>query len=100
MRFTLIVSYGLNSNNSDNLAIVTSSPQIYTHFGSVPTVSHRTHQVGINTNSFSSNDVLVVENYSTNYNVVLKGSGATNNVITINLLDGSITGAIIDGGSW
>ena len=102
MKFTLTVSYGLQNTNV--LANVVSAPQIYTYFGSVPTVAHRAHKVGINTTSLGQDDVLVVENYQGTKYVRFKGTDASNASktyeITFDLLTGSITGAVIDCGSW
>ena len=102
MRFTLTVSYGLQ--DSSTLATVVSVPQVYTYFGAVPTVAHRAHKVGINTNSLDQDDVLVVENYQGTKYVRFKGTDASNASktyeITFDLLTGSITGAVIDCGSW
>lgn len=102
MRFTLTVSYGLQ--NSGTLATITSVPQVYTYFGSVPTMAHRVHKVGINTTSLDQDDVLVVENYQGTKYVRFKGTDAFNASktyeITFDLLTGSITGAVIDCGSW
>lgn len=102
MRFTLTVSYGLQSDGV--LANIVSVPQIYTYFGSVPTVAHRVHKVGINTTSLGRDDVLVVENYQGTKYVRFKGTDASNASrtyeITFDLLTGSITGAVIDCGSW
>lgn len=119
MRFTFTVSYGLKNNSYENITI-SSEPQVYTYFGSVPTVAHRAHRVGINTNSLGQDDVLVVENYQGTRYVVFKGTDATNAAnsyeVRIDLLEGKIygyktqgetkevhlkiDGAIIDGGSW
>lgn len=102
MRFTLTVSYTLVSGATT--ANVVSIPQVYTYFGAVPTVAHRAHKVGINTNSLDQDDVLVVENYQGTKYVRFKGTDASNASktyeITFDLLSGSITGAVIDCGSW
>lgn len=102
MRFTLTVSYTLVSGTTT--ANVVSIPQVYTYFGAVPTVAHRAHKVGINTNSLDQDDVLVVENYQGTKYVRFKGTDASNASktyeITFDLLTGSITGAVIDCGSW
>ena len=102
MKFVLTVSYGLQSEKV--LANVVSTPQIYTYFGAVPTVAHRVHKVGINTTSLDQDDVLVVENYQGTKYVRFKGTDASNASktyeITFDLLTGSITGAVIDCGSW
>lgn len=102
MRFTLTVSYTLVSGTTT--ANVVSIPQVYTYFGAVPTVAHRAHKVGINTNSLDQDDVLVVENYQGTKYIRFKGTDASNASktyeITFDLLSGSITGAVIDCGEW
>lgn len=102
MRFTLTVSYTLVSGTTT--ANVVSIPQVYTYFGAVPTVAHRAHKVGINTNSMDQDDVLVVENYQGTRYIRFKGTDASNASktyeITFDLLSGSITGAVIDCGTW
>lgn len=102
MRFTLIVSYGLQ--DSSTLATVVSVPQIYTYFGAVPTVAHRAHKVGINTNTLGEQDVLVVENYQGTRYIRFKGTDAHDASqtyeITFDLLNGTIAGAVIDCGEW
>lgn len=119
MRFTLTVSYGLKTS-SGTLATIASVPQVYSYFGSVPTVAHRAHQVGINTNSLGQDDVFVVENYQGTQYVVFKGTdpgnAANSYEVRIDLLQGMVYGykvqgetktpflkienATIDGGSW
>jgi hypothetical protein len=99
----LEVSFSLK-NNSGDLALISSTPQIHTYFGSVPTVAHRVHKVGINTTSLGPDDVLVVENYSGTKYLRFKGTDPSNASktyeITIDLLTGSISGALIDCGTW
>lgn len=99
MKFTLTVSYGLKTSSTK--ATVVSLPQIYTYFGSVPTVAHRAHKVGINTTSLGIDDVLVIENYQGTKYVVLKGTSAEDASqsyeIRINLVEGSISGTKSDG---
>ena len=102
MRFRLYLSYTLQ--DSDSLAYISSVPQIYTYFGSVPTIAHRIHKVGINTTALDQDDVLVVENYQGTKYVRFKGTSATDASktyeIVFDLLTGSIDGAVIDCGSW
>lgn len=99
MKFTLTVSYGLKTSSTK--ATVVSLPQIYTYFGSVPTVAHRAHKVGINTTSLGIDDVLVIENYQGTKYIVLKGTSAEDASqsyeIRINLVEGSISGTKSDG---
>lgn len=104
MRFTLIISYGLDNSKQDGLAVVTSTPQIFSYFGAVPTVAHRSHKVGINTTNFDNEEVFVVENYQGNRYIVFRGIDPINAEktyqIKIDLLNSSIDGAIINCGSW
>lgn len=107
MRFTLYVSYALDSTRTVNplkgLAFL-QTQKVFTYFGSVPTVSHRSHWVGINTNKKEDNEAFVVENYQNKQYVVFRGINPINAqdtyTITFDLLTGSISGATIDGGSW
>ena len=104
MKFTLVVSYGLDSSKQDGLAIVTSASQIFSYFGAVPTVAHRSHKVGINTTNFDNEEVFVVENYQGNRYIIFRGIDPINAEktyqIKIDLLTSSIDGAIINCGSW
>ena len=101
IRFTAEVTYGIDSNSPSGYATVLSVPVILTYFDTVPTVAHRANHLGINTKSFESEEVLVIENYSNRKKIVLKGtSGTFSNTIVIDLSNGSITGALLDGGDW
>lgn len=114
LRFTLFIAYAPD-------AYIQSLPQIISYFGSVPTVSHRSHHVGINNTEFESDDVFVIQNYQNRSKIRFIGvetdeSGqAINHIIEIDLNKGLISGAslidvkiekadfsnlIIDGGSW
>ena len=76
-------------------------PILFTYFDTVPTVAHRANQVGINTRDLNVSDILVVENYYDKRLIILKGTqDAHMKTIVIDLVQGSITGATIDGGSW
>lgn len=119
MRFTLKVSYGLKDSQG-TLATITSTPRVYSYFGSVPTMAHRAHKIGINTTILDQDDVFVVENYQGTKYVVFKGTDPTNAAnsyeVRIDLLEGKLYGyktqgenktpflkienATIDGGSW
>ena len=102
MRFTLTVPFGMQ--NSNTVATVSSVPNVFTYFGSIPTVAHRVHKVGINTTTFGADDVMVVENYQGTRFIRFKGTDALNAAVTqqivFDLLQGSVDGLIIDGGSW
>lgn len=103
MRFSIKIDYGQIS--STDVASLTSDYFIDAYVGNVPTVSHRSHQVGINTNALQSGEVLVVETYSGNNLVVLRNA-ANGDTITINLVDrtisglSSLDGVVINGGTW
>lgn len=103
MRFSIKIDYGQIS--STDVASLTSDYFIDAYVGNVPTVSHRSHQVGINTNALQSGEVLVVETYSGNNLVVLRNA-ANGDTITINLVDRTISGlsyldgVVINGGTW
>ena len=100
-RFTAEVTYGLNSKNSNGLATIFSIPVILTYFDTVPTVSHRVNHLGVNTKVFEEDEVLVIENFSQRKKIVLKGTQETlSKTIVIDLVNGTIMGAIIDGGGW
>jgi hypothetical protein len=65
----------------------------------VPTVSYRKNRLGINHNfsDDTTEGVLIVHAHGEYNKVLLVGESK---VVTINLSDGSIDGAIIEGGSW
>lgn len=99
VRFTLSVSYGINSSNQ--LVYVNGTPQIYMQQGETPTVAHRSHCVGINTKDLADKDILVIQNYLGKRYVVLKNNDLNSQkIITVDLKEGTINGAIINGGSW
>ena len=99
VRFTLSVSYGINSSNQ--LVYVNSTPQVYMQQGEIPTVAHRSHCVGINTKDLADDDVLVIQNYLGKHYVVLKNNDLNSQkIITVDLKEGTINGAIINGGTW
>lgn len=105
VRFTLAVSYGIDSSNNDSffsgLATISSIPQIVSSFGAIPTLAHRAHHIGINTDTMSEEDVLVIENYQNRRFIVLSGLMQEGmNTITIDLTTGTITGVVISGGTW
>lgn len=96
LRFVLYVSYSTIADGSR--VYVNSSPYVHTDFGSVPTVAHRYHKVGINTATLGNEDVFVIEDFNNNKYVIFKGSSGKE--IKIDLVAGTVSGAIINGGSW
>jgi hypothetical protein len=63
----------LKNLSGGSYAVVESFPVVRTYFGNIPTVSHRSHHVGINTTSFEDDEVLVVTNYSNRNIIALRG---------------------------
>jgi hypothetical protein len=98
------VSYGFDSSKEDGLAIVSSVPTILSYFGSVPTMAHRKHKVGINTTSLKDEDVFVIENYQESRYVVFRGTdpldASKTYEIKLDLLQGTVEGATIICGEW
>lgn len=103
MRFTIITNYSEVSSGTP--ASMISDPFIDSYVGNIPTVSHRSHWVGINTNSPKSGEVFVVESYSGNSQVVLRYAPTGETIIidlankTINGLN-ALDGVTINGGTW
>lgn len=114
MRFTLTVPFGMQSPSTEategteateaTVATISSAPNVFTYFGSVPTVAHRVHKVGINTTSLGPDDVMVIENYQGTKFVRFKGTDALDAAVTqeivFDLLRGTVNGLIIDCGEW
>lgn len=94
MKFTVTFTVGLDDT-------VVSIPVIKYYYGNTPTVAHRFHRVGLNTNEFQSDDILVIRDYDTYKSIRLIGkSGTQDKVVTINIQDGTIDGLTIDCGIW
>lgn len=114
IRIKLILTTGFGENN-ENLGedfkyynIVSTTTGIVTYYYDMPTVSHRAHHVGINTNVFNKeeeDEILVISDFLDRKKIVLIGTDTSTGEakeyrIEINLKQGSINGAKIDGGSW
>lgn len=90
----------------NNLKIITTKESfspIFTLYGSAPTLRFRENHLGINNESFNSDDVLVVSSLGGRRKVRFIGheTGTSNSPeIEIDLNTGKIGGAIIDGGEW
>lgn len=97
IRFTVTIEYAKINSTTSKTAV--SDSFIDSYMGNAPTVSHRSHWVGINTNTPNSGEVFVVESYSGNKKIVLRYA-STGKTITIDLETLAIDGAIIDGGTW
>lgn len=99
-RLHLEVPYSLKTTSTIGYLSNISSTQAW--LGDRPTVAHRPHGVAINTNELPNTDVLVVQNYSKDKRYLrLKSNGVDGlGEIIIDLVLGTIDGAIIKGGTW
>lgn len=92
-----------DSPTYENKKYIASIPHLETVYSAVPTVAHRANRVGINVREVDENCALVVGPYRSHTQVVFTDNAdlsAANIKITINLEDGTISGASINGGSW
>lgn len=113
LRFVLLTGFGTSNENYEGIGdftknnVVSSITEIITYYPDMPTVSHRSHHVGINTNVFSEEDdeVLVISDFMDRSKVIFIGTDTSTGEakefkIVINLKNGTIDGAKISGGSW
>lgn len=56
---TLFIKLHISLNTGFGKVLTSTSP-IYTFYAMVPTISHRSHQVGINTNKFNTREILAL----------------------------------------
>jgi hypothetical protein len=114
IRVVLLTGFGESNENYGNIGdytkynIVSTTTEIITYYADMPTVSHRAHHVGINTNNFddlNENEVLVISDFMEREKIVLVGTDTSTGEaqeyrITIYLKQGKIDGAYIPGGNW
>ena len=102
VRFRIRVAHSISGgDDTAGWSYVYSSYQSQTIFMAVPTVAHRVNSVGVNTKTVGEDQVLLIENFEKKRYVVLKGvDGTTTGTITIDLVNGTMTGATLDCGSW
>ena len=114
IRVVLLTGFGQSNENYEDIGdytkynIVSTTTEIITYYADMPTVSHRTHHVGINTNNFddlNENEVLVISDFMEREKIVLVGTDTSTGEaqeyrITIYLKQGKIDGAYIPGGNW
>lgn len=114
IRIVLLTGFGQSNENYKNIGdytkynIVSTTTGIITYYADMPTVSHRAHHVGINTNDFDNlneNEVLVISDFMKREKIVLVGTDISTGKpqeyrITIYLKQGKIDGAYISGGNW
>lgn len=114
IRIVLLTGFGQSNENYENIGdytkynIVSITTEIITYYADMPTVSHRAHHVGINTNNFDNlneNEVLVISDFMKREKIVLVGTDISTGKpqeyrITIYLKQGKIDGAYISGGNW
>lgn len=96
----LQISTGLKLDNSVNY-IYTTSP-IYSVDPNAPTVAVRKGYLGINCKDFDETQLVKIQAPSTGkrMQIVFIREGANDVKVSIDLTDGSIDGATIDGGEW
>lgn len=95
-KISMTIGYGVDS--CYELISNTASSIYYPH---KPTLSYRASHLGINTDSFNTDDVFVIKDTDSRYIIRLIGnteSGDT--IVTFNLKTGEVAGAVIDGGTW
>ena len=114
IRIVLLTGFGQSNENYENIGdytkynIVSTTTEIITYYADMPTVSHRAHHVGINTNNFddlNENEILVISDFMKREKIVLVGTDISTGKpqeyrITIYLKQGKIDGAYISGGNW
>ena len=105
--FKLILNYGIKSDNSNDQREVWSD--IFFFENLEPTVSYRKNTVSINhkikdeeiaTNGVLKQSVFSVFSTANNSKIYLVNNNNDSQKIIIDLTDGTISGATIDGGSW
>lgn len=114
IRIVLLTGFGQSNENYENIGdytkynIVSTTTEIITYYANMPTISHRAHHVGINTNNFddlNENEILVISDFMKREKIVLVGTDISTGKpqeyrITIYLKQGKIDGAYISGGNW
>lgn len=92
------IYYNLSDYGFDNYS------NIYTFFSKNPTVAYRKNHLGINTNSFNSDDLLVITQAEDNRKMIRINGYDPDTTrefnITIDLTKGSVDGLVIDCGEW
>lgn len=114
LKLVLLTGFGKSDENYPGIGdyrgynIASSDGEDSVIFSSAPTVSHRSHHIGINTNSFdddNQDEVLVISDFTDRRFIVLTGTDTSSGEakkyqIRIDLKQGKIDGAYISGGSW
>lgn len=126
-RANIVITYGIKNSagttDIDKFLTTNSFSPGYSFYQDSPTVSYRSHQIGINTKDFSKHsidsgkrEVLIIQDNGSYNMVVFKGLNRTielsltertmkattsnGKVFNINFDKGIIDGATLDGGSW
>lgn len=95
----IITSY-TNTNKTNSPSSKTFYSNEYIIYNASPTISYRKNQIGINVNLSNindKNDAIIVIGGHSGKNMIYFGPDLAG---TININDGTISGFIIDGGSW
>lgn len=90
---TVNVTHSTNSLNQ-----ITYTTPTFIYYADGPTISYRPHQIGINTDTPENESVLTIYPSAANKNIIIIRDDGTK--MNINLTDGTITGFIIQGGTW
>ena len=113
-RIVLLTGFGISTENYEDIGdytkynVVSTTTEIVTYYANAPTVSHRAHHVGINTNNFNDTDndeILIISDFMNRKKIILVGTDTSTGEakeyrITIDLKQGRIDGAYIPGGNW
>lgn len=94
--FKVVLTVYTSPANNTSSYIIGESP-IYVIYPNGPTVSYRSHHLGINATSFEDNEVIKISKFDDRNIIRLVGDDLD---ITINLDTGKISGAMVDGGTW
>ena len=107
IRFELSIRYAIDDFDSDGNPIYRSELVSYSPiaviYGNTPTISPRPNYIGINTNEFESNDVVVVSTASTVRRMVrFKGidDDSQDYIVSLDISNGNVIGLAIDCGTW
>lgn len=100
-RVSVTTGYGTDTlDGTSGITYVTNASSSYVYFTMMPTVAHRAHHLGINTNVFDTllnNEVLKISDTETRGIIRMvgtegSGSSAKEHEIIVNLKEGTITG--------
>lgn len=104
IRLTVMLSTGFgNTTNEADYDYVNGISNIFVYYASIPTLAYRKNSLGVNSRTLLDDDVLVISDFDEKKKIRLVGSssdGLKNFTIIIDLSNGTIDGAIMNGGNW